>query len=58
MKKLTGGERYRCSSVTQGGYGRSQTSEVVILELEEFDDETEEVSWRYATYEDVKNRGL
>jgi len=58
MKKLTGGERYRCSSVTQGGYGRSQASEVTILELEEFDDETEEVSWRYATYEDVKNRGL
>jgi hypothetical protein len=55
MKTLTGASRYRCTSVTQGGYGRSLATEVVILELEEFDDDNKEVSWRYATYEDVKN---
>ena len=58
MPTLTGRERYRCSQVSLGGFGRSQFTEICILELEEFDDETEEVSWRYATHEDVKNRGL
>jgi hypothetical protein len=54
MKRLTGGKRYRCSSISQGGYGRSLFSEIVILELEEQDDDTGDISWRYATYEDVK----
>lgn len=53
MKHLTGGERYRCVSVTLGGYGRSLSSDLVILELEEQDDDTGDLSWRYATYADV-----
>ena len=55
MKSLTGSERYRCTHVSLGGYGRSLTTEIVILELEERDDDTGDLSWRYATYEDVKN---
>jgi hypothetical protein len=57
MKRLTGGKRYRCSSISQGGYGRSLFSEIVILELEEQDDDTGDISWRYATYEDVMPEG-
>jgi hypothetical protein len=53
VKRLTGGKRYRCSSISQGGYGRSLFSEIVILELEEQDDDTGDISWRYATYADV-----
>ena len=54
MRILTGNERYRCTSVTQGGFGRSLSTEITILELEEVDEDTKEVSWRYATYEDLK----
>jgi hypothetical protein len=57
MKKVTGGERYRCIGVNPGGYGRSLATEVVILELEEQDDDTGDLSWRYATYEDVMPKG-
>jgi hypothetical protein len=53
MKKLTGNERYRCANVSQGGYGRSLFTEVVILELEEIDETTKTVSWRYATFTDL-----
>lgn len=53
MKKLTGRERYRSVSVSLGGFGRSQSSDHVILELEEQDDDTGDLSWRYATYEDL-----
>jgi hypothetical protein len=53
MKTLTGVERFRCTQVSLGGYGRSRSTEVVILELEERDDDTGELSWRYATFADV-----
>lgn len=52
---LTGNRRYRCANVSQGGYGRSLFTEVAILELEEIDEITKEISWRYATYEDLRN---
>lgn len=55
MKKQTGGRRYRCASITLGGFGRSLASEIVTLELEELDDDTGELSWRNATYDDVKD---
>jgi translation initiation factor IF-1 len=54
MKRLTGRERYRCVSLSLGGYGRSLSSDHVILELEEQDDDTGDLSWRYATYEDLE----
>lgn len=52
MKKLTGRERYRCHSASLGGYGRSRMHDIVVLELEEQDD-AGDLSWRYATYEDI-----
>lgn len=55
MKEVTGRERYCCTHVSLGGYGRSQTTEIVILQLEERDDDTGDLSWRYATYEDLLN---
>ena len=53
MKTGTGRERYRCVSVSLGGFGRSQASDHVILELEEQDDDTGLLTWRYATCEDI-----
>lgn len=54
MKVKTGRERYRCISVSLGGYGRSLSSDHVILELEEQDEATGDLTWRYATYEDLR----
>lgn len=53
MKSLTGNRRYRGTSVSLGGYGRSRSTDVVILELEEVEEETNEISWRYATFNDL-----
>jgi hypothetical protein len=53
VKKLTGAERFRCTQVSLGGYGRSRSTELVILELEERDDDTGDLSWRYATSADL-----
>lgn len=53
MKQVTGRERYRCISVSLGGFGRSRASDHVILELEEQDDVTGNLTWRYATCEDI-----
>jgi hypothetical protein len=53
MKTLTGAGRFRCTHVSLGGYGRSRSTELVILELEEQDDDTGDLSWRYATFEDM-----
>lgn len=55
MKRLTNHKRYRCVSVSLGGFGRSLASEHVILELEEQDEHTGDLSWRYATYDDLKD---
>ncbi len=53
MKTLTGRERFRCIHASLGGYGRSQSTEICILELEERDDDTGDLSWRYATHADL-----
>ena len=53
MNSLTGRERYRCISVSLGGFGRSRASDHVILELEEQDDDTGLLTWRYATCDDI-----